>query len=159
VGRAMDGRAARSGDLGQRPGWNLEPLAGGRHGLVCRTWVIKRDQGRAQGGVDPTMAESTCLHIQERESGPIRVVEIPWISVRMGRRALCEVRLPVQDLADEVCRLYRRGRSWHLVPTTKPSPISLTGEPVAGPCPLPFDVPFRVGPCCMTLRHDRAAEP
>ena len=28
-----------------------------------------------------------------------------------------------------------------------------------GACPLPFDVPFRVGPYCLTLRHDRAAEP
>ena len=47
----------------------------------------------AQGGVDPTMPESTCLHIQDRESGPIRVVELPWISVRIGRAAFCEVRL------------------------------------------------------------------
>ena len=26
-------------------------------------------------------------------------------------------------------------------------------------CPLPFDVPFRVGRYCLTLRQDRAAEP
>ena len=62
------------------------------------------------------MPESTCLHIQDRESGPIRVVDIPWISVRIGRAAFCEVRLTADDLADEACRLYRRGRSWHLVP-------------------------------------------
>jgi hypothetical protein len=62
------------------------------------------------------MAESTCLHIQDHESGPIRVVDIPWISVRIGRAAFCEVRLSSDDLADEACRLYRRGRSWHLVP-------------------------------------------
>ena len=105
------------------------------------------------------MPESTCLHIQERESGPIRVVEIPWISVRIGRAAHCEVRLPEHDLAEEVCRLYRRGRSWHLVPATSRSPILLEGRPVDGPCPLAFDVPFRVGHYCLTLRHDRAAEP
>ena len=39
------------------------------------------------------MPESTCLHIQDHESGPIRVVDIPWISVRIGRAAFCEVRL------------------------------------------------------------------
>ena len=105
------------------------------------------------------MPESTCLHIQERESGPIRVVEIPWISVRIGRAAHCEVRLPEHDLAEEVCRLYRRRGSWHLVPGETPNPISIAGQPVDGLCPLPFDVPFRVGPYCLTLRHDRAAEP
>ena len=56
------------------------------------------------------MPESTCLHIQDHESGPIRVVDIPWISVRIGRAAFCEVRLTADDLADEACRLYRRGR-------------------------------------------------
>ena len=39
------------------------------------------------------MPESTCLHIQDHETGPIRVVDIPWISVRIGRAAYCEVRL------------------------------------------------------------------
>ena len=47
------------------------------------------------------MPESTCLHIQDRESGPIRVVELPWISVRIGRAAYCEVRLPDHDLAEK----------------------------------------------------------
>ena len=55
------------------------------------------------------MPETTCLHIQDHESGPIRVVDIPWISVRIGRAAFCEVRLTADDLADEACRLYRRG--------------------------------------------------
>ena len=57
------------------------------------------------------MAESTWLHIQDRESGPIRVVESPWISVRIGRAAHCEVRLTEHELPDEVCRLGRAGRS------------------------------------------------
>jgi len=105
------------------------------------------------------MPESTCLHIQERESGPIRVVEIPWISVRIGRASHCEVRLPADDLAEEACRLYRRGRSWHLVPATTRSPILVEGRPVDGPCPLAFGVPFRVGRYCLTLRHDRTADP
>ena len=105
------------------------------------------------------MPESTCLHIQDRESGPIRVVEMPWISVRIGRAAYCEVQLTELDLAEEVCRLLRRGRSWHLVPDGKGSPIRLEGRSLSGCCLLPFDVPFFVGSYCLTLRHDRAAEP
>ena len=109
------------------------------------------------------MPESTCLHIQDHESAPIRVVDIPWISVRIGRAAFCEVRLTDPDLADEACRLYRRGRSWHLVPVKGPrkgkAPILLDGRAVDTSTPLPFDVPFRVGPFCLTLRQDRAVDP
>ena len=105
------------------------------------------------------MPESTCLHIQDHESGPIRVVDIPWISVRIGRAAFCEVRLTSDDLADEACRLYRRGRSWHLVPVGGKSKILVDGRSVDASCPLPFDVPFRVGRHCLTLRQDRTADP
>ena len=105
------------------------------------------------------MPESTCLHIQDRESGPIRVVELPWISVRIGRAAYCEVRLSGEDLAEETCRLTRRGRTWSLVPTGSWNLVVLEGRTVQGPCPLPFDVPFQIGPYCLTLRHDVAAEP
>src|ERR1017187_10703681 len=159
VGRALGGRAARGRDLGQRSRWNLEPLVGRRNGLVCRPWVNPPTSGMAQGGVDPTMTESTCLHIQDRESGPIRVVELPWISVRIGRAAHCEVRLTEHDLPDEVCRLQRRGQSWRLLPAKSESPILLEGRRPGGPCLLPFNVPFRVGQYCLTLRQDRAAEP
>ena len=64
------------------------------------------------------MTESTCLHIQDHESGPIRVVELPWISVRIGRALHCEVRLTNHDFPEEICRLQRRGRSWRLLPST-----------------------------------------
>ena len=70
------------------------------------------------------MPESTCLHIQDRESGPIRVVELPWISVRIGRAAYCEVCLPDEQLGDEACRLTRRGRTWSLVPAAGQSSSS-----------------------------------
>jgi tetratricopeptide (TPR) repeat protein len=105
------------------------------------------------------MPESTCLHIQGRESGPIRVVELPWISVRIGRAAYCEVQLAEFELADEACRLQRRGRSWHLVPVGARGMVSLDGRPVVTACQLSFDVPFTIGPYCLTLRRDRAAEP
>ncbi len=105
------------------------------------------------------MPESTCLHIQDQESGPIRVVDIPWISVRIGRAAFCEVRLTSDELADEACRLYRRGRSWHLVPVGAKGEILVEGRSVSASCPLPFDVPFQVGRHCLTLRHDRTVDP
>ena len=105
------------------------------------------------------MTESTCLHIQDRESGPIRVVELPWISVRIGRAAHCEVRLTEHDLPDEVCRLQRRGQSWRLLPAQAESPVLIEGRRPGGSCLLPFNLPFRVGQYCLTLRQDRAAEP
>ena len=105
------------------------------------------------------MPESICLHIQDRESGPIRVVEIPWISVRIGRAAYCEVRLADLELAAEACRLQRRGRSWHLVPLGPKGSILVQDRPIEGPYPLPFDVPFRVGSICFTLRQNRSSEP
>jgi hypothetical protein len=105
------------------------------------------------------MTESSCLHIQDRESGPIRVVELPWSSVRIGRAAHCEVRLTQDELADEICRLQRRGQSWRLLPGSIESPVFLAGRRLSGPCSLPFDIPFRVGEYCLTLRRDRAAEP
>ena len=91
------------------------------------------------------MPESICLHIQDRESGPIRVVEIPWISVRIGCAAYCEVRLVDIELAEEACRLQRRGRTWHLVPLGPKGSILVQDQPIEGPYPLPFDVPFRIG--------------
>jgi hypothetical protein len=105
------------------------------------------------------MAEPTCLHVQDRESGPIRVVEIPWVSVRIGQAAHCEVQLTEHDVDDVVCRLYRRSGTWHLLPAETRQPILLDGKPVTELCPLPFDVPFRFGRYCLTLRRDRAAAP
>ena len=105
------------------------------------------------------MTESTCLHIQDRESGPIRVVELPWISVRIGRAAHCEVRLSGPDLPQELCRLQRRGESWRLLPSTSNSPVFLHGRRLGGAYSLPFDVPFRAGGYCLTLRRDRSIEP
>lgn len=105
------------------------------------------------------MPESTCLHLQDQESSPIHVVEIPWISVRIGRAAYCEVRLADRDVAEEACRLQRRGRTWYLVPLGPKGSIRVHDQPIEGPCPLPFDVPFRVGASCLTLRRSRATDP
>ena len=64
VFRSLDRRATRRGHLGQRPGWGVESLAGRRYRFICRAWVNHSERGMAQGGVDPTMTKSTCLHIQ-----------------------------------------------------------------------------------------------
>ena len=105
------------------------------------------------------MPQSACLHIQDSQSGPIRVVEIPWITVRIGRAAYCEVRLSDQGVADEACRLQRRGGNWFLVPLGSKGAILVQDQAVESPRPLPFDAPFSIGSCCLTLRQSRSADP
>lgn len=55
------------------------------------------------------------------------------------------------EVADEECRLRRRGESWQLVPS-RTSRVRLDGRAVAGPQPLPFGVPFQVGGLRLTLQ-------
>src|SRR4051794_29101221 len=98
------------------------------------------------------MPETACLHIQARDSDPIRVVELPGTSVRIGRASYCEVRLAEPELAEEECRLKRRGGSWQLVPARASNFVWIDGRSVEEACPLPFDVPFRVGEHWLTLR-------
>jgi len=105
------------------------------------------------------MPQSACLHIQDSQSGPIRVVEIPWITVRIGRAAYCEVRLPDQGVAAEACRLQRRGGNWFLVPLGSKGAILVHDQAVESPRALPFDAPFSIGSCCLTLRQSRSADP
>lgn len=105
------------------------------------------------------MPETACLHIQARDSDPIRVVELPGSSVRIGRASYCEVRLTEPDLADEECRLRRRGGTWQLVPSRAAGFVWIDGRSVETTCPLPFDVPFRVGEHWLTLRPTGAATP
>ncbi|MGD0044748.1 MAG: FHA domain-containing protein, partial [Isosphaeraceae bacterium] len=81
------------------------------------------------------------------------------MSVRIGCAAYCEVRLADRELAEEACRLQRRGRTWHLVPLGPKGSILVQDRPIEGPCPLPFDVPFRVGSICFTLRQNRSSDP
>ncbi|WP_406700365.1 hypothetical protein V5E97_16255 [Singulisphaera sp. Ch08] len=105
------------------------------------------------------MPETACLHIQARDSDPIRVVELPGSSVRIGRASYCEVRLTEPDLADEECRLRRRGGIWQLVPSRAAGFVWIDGRSVEAACPLPFDVPFRVGEHWLTLRPTGVASP
>jgi tetratricopeptide (TPR) repeat protein/pSer/pThr/pTyr-binding forkhead associated (FHA) protein len=98
------------------------------------------------------MPESACLHIQARDADPIRVVEIPGASVRIGRASYCEVRLPEPEVADEECLLRRRGRIWHLVPVGRTGLVMIDDHPVEWPRPIPFGMPFRVGDHQLTLQ-------
>ena len=65
---------------------------------------------------------------------------------------------PITNFADEICRLQRRGESWRLLPVTA-VPRFPGDRRLSGSCFLPFDVPFRIGEYCFTLRRDSAAEP
>jgi tetratricopeptide (TPR) repeat protein len=106
------------------------------------------------------MPETACLHIQARDTDPIRVVELPGTSVRIGRASYCEVRLSEPELAEEECRLRRRGGAWQLVPARRGGgSVRVDGQAIAQPCPIPFDVPFRVGDHWLTLRPTSTADP
>src|SRR5262245_17096190 len=133
-------------------------MAGGWNRPVRGTWV-SRHHDELQGGVDPTMPETACLHIQARESDPVRVVELPGTSVRIGRASYCEVRLTEPELAEEECRLKRRGGSWQLVPARSAGFVWIDGRSLEEACPLPFDVPFRVGDHWLTLRPTTTSAP
>ncbi|WP_168221515.1 FHA domain-containing protein [Aquisphaera giovannonii] len=86
-------------------------------------------------------------------------MDLPWLAVRIGRSAACEVRLDDPEVPGEACRLQRRGRSWRIIPLGARGSVFVEGTPVAEARPLPFDVPFRVGATCFTLREDRSVEP
>ena len=106
------------------------------------------------------MTESICLHIQDRDSGPIRVVELPWISVRIGRAAHCEVRLTEPDLPEEALPLAAQGAvvaapAWH--ERRSRFPRRSADWAARARCLLTF--PFARAGYCFTLRHDRSAEP
>ena len=55
--------------------------------------------------------------------------------------------------------LQRRGLTWRLMPTGSDCPVFMSGQRLGGVCALPFNVPFRAGPYCFTLRQDRSAQP
>ena len=105
------------------------------------------------------MPDTACLHIQARDTDPVRVVALPGASVRIGRASYCEVRLAEPELAEEECRLRRRGKSWQLVPTRRDGSVRLDGKSIEQPCPIAFDVPFRVGEHWLTLRPTGSAAP
>lgn len=105
------------------------------------------------------MPEAACLHIQTRDTEPVRVVELSGVLVRVGRASFCEIRLSDAGVAEEVCHLRRRGSSWHLVPVASPGTVSIEGRAVDKSRLLPFGVSFRVGESWLTLRPNVASPP
>ena len=55
--------------------------------------------------------------------------------------------------------MQRRGLSWRLLPTGSDCPVYLNGLRLGGVCALPFNVAFRAGPYCFTLRQDNSVQP
>jgi tetratricopeptide (TPR) repeat protein len=98
------------------------------------------------------MPETTVLHIQTDDSPATRVLELPGISVRIGRGAQCEVRLSEPRLAEVQCLLRRRGDTWHVQPVGPAGKVLLEGRPVDVQRALPMGVPLRVGEHWLTLR-------
>jgi tetratricopeptide (TPR) repeat protein len=99
------------------------------------------------------MPETTVLHIQTDDSAATRVLELPGVSVRIGRGSQCEVRLGEQSLAEVQCLLRRRGDLWHVQPVGPSGQIFLEGQPVDDPRPLPLGVPLRIGEHSLMLHR------
>jgi tetratricopeptide (TPR) repeat protein len=100
------------------------------------------------------MPEMTFLHIQGSEAEATRVFEMPGGAVRVGRGALCEVRLAEPNLADVQCLIRRRGETWLIQPVGPAGLVSIDGIPVDHVRPLPMGVPIQVGAYRLVLRPD-----
>jgi tetratricopeptide (TPR) repeat protein len=98
------------------------------------------------------MPEPTLLHIGSDDSPATRVLELPGVSVRIGRGPQCEVQLSEPALAEVQCLLRRRGETWHVQPVGPSNRMTLEGRPVDMQRPLPLGVPLRVGEHWLTLR-------
>ena len=104
------------------------------------------------------MPESTCLHIQDRGSGSIRVVEFPWISVRIGAAGFCEVRSRRRRFTRPSMSVTRRRTKWQLLPLDSRGLLLVRDEPVHIACSLPFDLPFQIGSGVPDVATDPVSE-
>ena len=105
------------------------------------------------------MPQTASLHIQARETDPIRVVELNGYSTRIGRATFCDVRLPDATLSDEVCRIRFRSGAWQIIPIGPKGAVWLDGEVLDQPRALAFDATFRVGSQWITLREHEDPTP
>ena len=92
-------------------------------------------------GPDPRRGDSVDLG-PDRPRGVLRG---PAGRGRAGRRGVPAA--PARPHLESRPALAQGGRSW--------SRTSRSRRPI----PLPFDVPFRIGACCLTLRQNRTADP
>ena len=105
------------------------------------------------------MPQTASVHIQARDTDPIRVVMLSGHSARIGRAAFCDVRLVEPGLADEVCRLRFRGGAWQIAPVGTNPCVWLDGELLDQARAMPFELPFRIGESWLTLRSHEDATP
>jgi hypothetical protein len=78
------------------------------------------------------MTDTTYLQIQGGDDDAMRVVALPGAAIRVGRGAVCEVRLSDPDLAEVQCLLRRRGETWHVQPIGPAGLVSIEGSVVEG---------------------------
>jgi hypothetical protein len=100
------------------------------------------------------MPATTYLQIQGGDTETARVVELTGGSIRIGRGAVCEVRLPEATLAEVQCLIRRRGEGWQVQPIGPSALMSLGGNPFDRLTPLPTGMTLRVGGFRLTLGID-----
>jgi hypothetical protein len=103
------------------------------------------------------MSATTQLQIQGADTDATRVVELTGAAVRIGRGAVCEVRLPESSLADVQCILRLRGSSWQVQPIGPSALMSLDGKPLDELRPFLPGVTLRVGSFQLSLGADEGA--
>jgi tetratricopeptide (TPR) repeat protein len=103
------------------------------------------------------MPATTHLQIQGADTDATRVVELSGAAIRIGRGAVCEVRLPESSLADVQCLLRLRGASWQVQPIGPSALMSLGGEPLVELRPFPPGVTLRIGSYQLSLAADEGA--
>src|SRR5262245_9190319 len=99
----------------------------------------------------PAMPETVSLHIQARDSDPVRVVELTGGTVRVGRSVASDVRLADASVPADACRLRRRLGVWHVEPVALGS-VRIDGRELDEPSPLAFGEGFDLGPYHLTLQ-------
>ena len=104
------------------------------------------------------MPDITYLQIQEDDTDATRVVELPGAAIRVGRGAVCEVRLSDPELAEVQCLLRRRGDTWHVQPIGPAGLVSVDGDAVDHLRPLAADLPLRVGSFRLLIRREDRGE-
>jgi tetratricopeptide (TPR) repeat protein len=100
------------------------------------------------------MPATTHLQIQGADTDATRVVELSGAAIRIGRGAVCEVRLPESSLADVQCLLRLRGTSWQVQPIGPSALMSLGGEPLDELRPFPPGIVLRIGTYRLMLASD-----
>jgi hypothetical protein len=103
------------------------------------------------------MPEAMFLQIHGGDSSTMRMLELPPGPIRVGRGALCEVRLAETELAEVQCILRQRGNTWHYQPVGPSGRVWIDGRPAEDPRTVAQGVPFRVGDHWLTLRSAKNA--